>query len=67
LIRKPFKGDSHQWTFLHGSNIGFFKPHKKLTTYFFLLDSPEGKEIFEKMNLSQEQRIEQKQPRLNGF
>jgi three-Cys-motif partner protein len=67
LIRKPFKSDSHQWTFLLGSNIGFFKPHKKLTNYFCLLDSPEGKEIFEKMNLSQEQRFEQKQTRFDGF
>jgi three-Cys-motif partner protein len=67
LIRKPFKGDSHQWTFLLGSNIDFFKPHKSIRNYFYVLDSPEGQEVFEKMNLNQEQRVEQKQTRMPGF
>jgi three-Cys-motif partner protein len=62
MIRNPISWDQFKWTFLLGSNSNLFKNYKAVD--FFRLDTVRGKEILERLNLTEKERVELYQPKL---
>jgi hypothetical protein len=63
LIRTVLPGDAWNWTFLFGTNYKDFKPWTNKG--FIRLDSPDGIDLFERLNYKQQERREKCQ--LNLF
>ena len=63
LIRNSISWDQFKWTFLLGTNASIFKNYKSIE--FFTLDTKRGKDILEKLNLTEKEQIESKQYRLD--
>lgn len=59
IVREPFS--KHQWTFLYGTN-GPVPTWKK--EGFYSIDSPQGREYLDQINLTKNERNEIKQPPL---
>jgi three-Cys-motif partner protein len=62
LISTPVSWDQFKWVFLLASNTDIFKDYKSID--FYRLDSKRGKELFIRVNLTEQQRVEAVQPPL---
>ena len=65
LVRKPIAWDQFKWTFLLGSNASLFKDYRSID--FYRLESQRGQKILEELNLTEKERIESKQYKMDLF